>query len=82
MNKLRLKAYYAALICSTFSLGALAQDAEKTAVSDPVVKKSKNNVCYDKSNIGYKKTMSFTPYNSMDECRSDGGRPPKVVKKQ
>jgi hypothetical protein len=48
--------------------------------ADPAVKKSLNNVCYAKSHIGYSQTFKYTPYNSMDECRSSGGRPAKASK--
>ena len=53
--------------------------ASQMPLNDPVVKKSRSNVCYAKSDIGYRKTNDFTPYNSLDECRGSGGRPDKHI---
>lgn len=47
--------------------------------ADPAVKKSRSNVCYTKSDVGYRQTTDFTTYNSLDECRSSGGRPDKHI---
>jgi hypothetical protein len=56
------------------------QSTATSNTEDPAVKKSLSNVCYPKSHIGYKKTSKFTPYNSMNDCRNSGGRPPKAPK--
>ena len=58
----------------------VSHEATSSHITDPVVKKSAANVCYEKSHIGYRKTMRFTAFNSMDECRNSGGRTPKVIK--
>ena len=62
------------------ALKTVSREASSSQPTDPVVKKSEANVCYEKSHIGYRKTMRFTAFNSMDECRNSGGRPPKVNK--
>ena len=55
--------------------------AAKPPTDEPVVKKSKNDICHDKTSNGYKQTKNFTAFNSMDECVKSGGRPPKGDKK-
>ena len=60
---------------------ATASAATKPAADEPAVKKSKNDICHDKSSNGYKQTKNFTAFNSMDECVKSGGRPPKGDKK-
>jgi microcystin-dependent protein len=58
-----------------------ASSAAKVSADEPAVKKSKNNICHDKTSSGYKQTKNFTPFNTMDECVKSGGRPPKSDKK-
>ena len=58
-----------------------AMAAAKPAADEPAVKKSKNDICHDKTSNGYKQTKNFTAFNSMDECVKSGGRPPKGDKK-
>jgi hypothetical protein len=43
-------------------------------------KKSKSNICHDKTSSGYKQTKNFTGFKTMDECVKSGGRPPKGSK--
>jgi hypothetical protein len=52
----------------------------KAADAEPAVKRSKNNICHDKTSSSYKRTSDFTEFKSMDECTKSGGRPPKVGK--
>lgn len=52
-----------------------------TGNAEPAVKKSKSDICHDKTSNAYKQTKNFTPFNSMDECVKSGGRPPKGDKK-
>lgn len=54
--------------------------ADKSAAAEPDVKKSKSNICHDKTSPGYKQTKNFTGYKTMDECVKSGGRPPKGSK--
>jgi len=54
--------------------------ADKAAAAEPDVKKSKSNICHDKTSSGYKQTKNFTGYKTMDECVKSGGRPPKGSK--
>jgi len=52
----------------------------KAATAEPDVKKSKSNICHDKTSSGYKQTKNFTEFKTMDECVKSGGRPPKGSK--
>lgn len=76
----------ATIFCVT-QFSALADNAagevrQGIPINDPSVKKSQGNVCYEKSNIGYKKTTVFTPYQSLSDCRNSGGRPAKNSNKK
>ncbi len=51
--------------------------AADAATAQPEVKKSKANICHDKTSPGYKQTKNFTPYATMDACIKAGGRAPK-----
>ena len=64
----------------TAAPAATAVPAAKVAGAEPAVKKSKNDICHDKSSSGYKQTTNFTEYKTMDECTKSGGRPPKASK--
>lgn len=44
--------------------------------SEPNVKKSKNDICHDKSSRSYKRTKTYTPYKTIEECLASGGRLP------
>jgi len=59
---------------------APAASTAKAATSEPAVKKSKSNICHDKTSPGYKQTKNFTDFQTMDECVKSGGRPPKASK--
>jgi len=54
-----------------------AKTAPAAATAQPEVKKSKSNICHDKTSPGYKQTKNFTEFKTMDECVKSGGRPPK-----
>lgn len=54
-----------------------AASAAAPAAADPEVKKSKANICHDKTSPGYPQTKNFTPFASMDDCIKSGGRAPK-----
>lgn len=43
----------------------------------PPVKKSKSMICHEKGSTYYSRTKNFIPYESITECISQGGRPPK-----
>jgi len=45
------------------------------AVTSPV-KKSRENVCHDKSSPNYKTIKYFVPYKTLPECLTSGGRTP------
>ncbi|MDH0448063.1 hypothetical protein [Shewanella sp. GD04112] len=38
---------------------------------------SKNDICHDKSSRSYKRTKTYTPYQTIEECLASGGRLPK-----
>lgn len=59
---------------------AKAAAVTKAAAAEPEVKKSKSNICHDKTSTGYKQTKNFTEFKTMDECVKSGGRPPKGSK--
>ena len=59
---------------------AKAVAVTKAAAAEPEVKKSKSNICHDKTSTGYKQTKNFTEFKTMDECVKSGGRPPKGSK--
>ena len=52
----------------------------KAATAEPDVKKTKSNICHDKTSPGYKQTKNFTEFKTIDECVKSGGRPPKGSK--
>jgi len=54
-----------------------AKTAPAAATAQPEVKKSKSNICHDKTSPGYKQTKNFTEFKTIDECVKSGGRPPK-----
>ena len=54
-----------------------AKTAPAVIAAEPEVKKSKSNICHDKTSPGYKQTKNFTEFKTMDECVKSGGRPPK-----
>jgi hypothetical protein len=56
---------------------AAATAAAPAAAADPAVKKSKNNICHDKTSSGYNQTKNFTAFATMAECVKSGGQPPK-----
>ena len=56
---------------------AAAATAPAAAATEPEVKKSKANICHDKTSPGYKQTKNFTAYATMDACTKSGGRAPK-----
>jgi hypothetical protein len=57
-----------------------AKAAPAAAAAEPEVKKSKSNICHDKTSPGYKQTKNFTEFKTMDECVKSGGRAPKGSK--
>ena len=65
---------------TTAPAAAKTAPADKAAAAEPDVKKSKSNICHDKTSSGYKQTKNFTGYKTMDECVKSGGRPPKGSK--
>jgi G5 domain len=42
-----------------------------------IVKKSRTSICHAPGTTYYSRTTNFTPYNSIEECLSSGGRLPK-----
>jgi hypothetical protein len=70
----------AATAATTAPASAKTAPADKAATAEPDVKKSKSNICHDKTSPGYKQTKNFTGYKTMDECVKSGGRPPKGSK--
>ncbi|QSX32467.1 HNH endonuclease [Shewanella avicenniae] len=42
-----------------------------------LIKKSNSGICHDESSQYFDKTKHFTPYQTLDDCLSSGGRLPK-----
>lgn len=61
--------------CLMLFLFAPATFANEDA-GQPNVKKSKNDICHDKSSRSYKRTKTYTPYKTIEECLASGGRRP------
>ncbi|MEI7515777.1 MAG: hypothetical protein WCK81_10325 [Betaproteobacteria bacterium] len=62
------------------AVAAPAAPAAKAVAAEAAVKKSKNNICHDKTSPGYKQTKNFTEFQTMEECVKSGGRPNKASK--
>ncbi|MBO9484297.1 HNH endonuclease family protein [Salinisphaera sp. G21_0] len=45
--------------------------------SADLVKKSKSGICHDTSSSYYERTKNYTPFYSLNDCLSSGGRLPK-----
>ena len=76
-----MKAIILALIMM-FSLSGLAKPpkagATQPTMSDELpIKKSKAGICRPPGSTYYKKTNHFTPFKTLDECLTSGGRTPK-----
>ena len=54
---------------------AFAQNAE-------VKKSAKSGICYSADSKSYKKLKDFTPYKTLDECVTAGGKLPKAPAKK
>ena len=67
----------AAAAAPAATAAAPAATAAAPAAADPAVKKSKNNICHDKTSPGYNQTKNFTAFATMAECVKSGGQPPK-----
>jgi endonuclease YncB( thermonuclease family) len=50
--------------------------SQQTTTSSGIVKKSTTNICHAPGTTYYNQTNNFTPYNTLDECLSSGGRMP------
>ena len=50
------------------------KDVKPNRKVDAVAKKSRENVCHDKSSSNYKTLKYFIAYKSMAECVASGGR--------
>ncbi|MBI2448624.1 hypothetical protein HYV44_03685 [Candidatus Microgenomates bacterium] len=57
---------------NTQSIPSSGSDSE-----NPPVKKSTTGICHGEGTTYYSKTTNFTPYNSIADCLSSGGRLPK-----
>ncbi|WP_417883551.1 hypothetical protein [Vibrio rumoiensis] len=66
------KRFFIVLFCGLFAFSLPTYSA-----SQPVVKKSKNNICHDKNSRSYKRTKNYTPYPTLKACLNSGGRLPK-----
>lgn len=53
-----------------------AADKATDKAAEPVVKKSDNGICHDKTSPSFGNTKKFTAFNSMEECVKSGGKAP------
>ena len=51
--------------------------ATSNAKQDQPIKKSQSGICHCPGGAYYDRTKRFTPFRTIDECLSDGGRHPK-----
>ncbi len=51
--------------------------APASIATDPPVKKSKSGICHNQQSRSYKRTKSFAPFDTVEECLESGGRLPK-----
>lgn len=45
--------------------------------NDPMVKKSRRNICHEKGSTYYRQTVHFTSFRNIQDCVSSGGRLPQ-----
>ena len=50
------------------------QDVPANPDVDAVAKKSRDNVCHDRSSPNYRSVKYFISYRSMKDCQASGGR--------
>ena len=50
---------------------------DNSSSENPPVKKSTTGICHGVGTTYYSKTKNFTPYDSISDCLSSGGRLPK-----
>ncbi len=51
--------------------------ATSANAAEPAVKKSSTGICHEKGSMHYGRTKNFTPYSSIKECITSGGRAAK-----
>ena len=71
-----LKTIKTIIITLTLCATMLATNAN---AADPAIKKSKTNICHEKTSMHYANTKNFTPFDSMAKCVASGGRAAKPL---
>ena len=72
---IKIKPIILILIASAaFACGGNNASSKET---EPTVKQSNSGLCHDASSRSYKRTKTYTAYNSMDSCIKAGGKPYK-----
>lgn len=66
-----------ALASCTTSTITITDPPVKRVYDEPQVKKSTSSICHERGSTYYDRTEKFTPYDSIEECLSSGGRLPK-----
>ncbi len=66
-----------AVAAALVTAGVVSSLASEPASTDLPVKKSTSSICHAPGTTYYAKTKNYTPYNTVDECLSSGGRLPK-----
>jgi hypothetical protein len=80
------KVFTLLLVLIVFSCGnsnSQAQSANTESVSkqvESIVKQSSSGICHDANSRSYKRTEKYTPFNGMQSCIDDGGKPYKSFK--
>jgi hypothetical protein len=65
---------------SILSMAACAQSEDKAlwdTEDQNIVKRSLNNICHDKYDASFKKTLHFRAYATMQDCLDSGGEEAK-----
>lgn len=58
-------------------VSALALSIASTlAIADQLIKKSSSEICHSPDSSHYKRTVSYTPYSTLEDCLTSGGRLP------
>lgn len=70
------------LVTTAVAVFALAAVLPRSAIAEsagpiePPVKMSKRSICHVRGSAGYKQTLNFRAYQSLEECLAAGGRLP------
>lgn len=67
--------FVAVLIVSSDQVAFAADKALWDTDDQTIVKRSRNNICHDKSDPSFEQTVHFRAYRTMKDCLESGGKP-------